>query len=181
MSAPTQLRSGVNQLVRYADRDLSALWRGVADVPQARTALMDVLPALIETYGSAASALAATWYDDLRETSGIARAFQAIPVEASERGAQALAGWATSTATDVPSLQSLILGGVQRRIADHSRLTVMTSSVQDPVARGWRRVGDGSSCDFCSMLLDRGSVYSEETADFKSHDSCGCGAEPDWS
>jgi hypothetical protein len=30
------------------------------------------------------------------------------------------------------------------------------------------------------MLLGRGGVYTEATADFESHDHCGCWSEPDW-
>lgn len=181
MAAPTALRKSTAQLVGYARRDLDALWREVSDAAQARAALMDILPAIVETYGSAAATLAATWYDDAREKAAVRGAFAAFPVEPSDRGAQALAGWATSTATDTLSLQTLILGGIQRRIADHSRLTIMSSSVADPQAAGWRRVGDGSTCEFCALLLGRGFVYSEATADFQSHDHCGCSAEPEWS
>jgi hypothetical protein len=30
------------------------------------------------------------------------------------------------------------------------------------------------------MLIGRGAVYSEATADFQSHDHCNCQAEPAW-
>lgn len=181
MATPAALRRSTGQLVGYAKRDLNALWREVSDAAQARTALMDILPALVETYGTAAATLAATWYDDARAKAAVKGTFEAIPIEANDRGAQALAGWATETATSVEALQTLVLGGLQRRIADHSRLTIMDSSIKDPRAKGWRRVGDGSSCDFCSMLLERGAVYREDTADFTAHDHCGCWSEPDWS
>jgi len=180
MAAATRLREGSALLLRHADRDLSALWREVSNAAQARIALMDILPSLIETYGAAAATLASDWYDEARDKAGIAGAFSAIPVESSDRGAQALVGWATSTATDITTLQTLLVGGIQRRIADHMRLTVAGSSVADPGARGWRRVGDGNTCNFCSMLLGRGAVYTEATADFQSHDHCGCQAEPAW-
>lgn len=179
MAAPPALRNSVSKLVGYADRDLTALWREVSDAAQARTALMDVLPAIVETYGSAASTLAATWYDDVRAKAAVRGAFTAIPIEATDRGAQALAGWATSTATDMPSLQVLVLGGIQRRIADHMRGTITGSSVADPQAKGWAREGAGE-CEFCQMLIGRGAVYTEATADFASHDHCGCQAVPEF-
>lgn len=180
MTAPTRLREGSALLLNQADRDLSALWREVANAAQARIALMDILPSLIETYGSAAATIAADWYDDARAKAGVARAFSAIPIDPSDRGAQALAGWATTTATDMTTLQALLLGGIQRRIADHMRYTVAGSSVADPSASGWQRAGDGHTCEFCSMLIGRGAVYTEATADFESHDHCGCQAEPAW-
>lgn len=179
MAAPAALRKSVDQLVGYASRDLSALWREVNDAAQARVALMDVLPALVETYGSAAATLAATWYDDAREKAAVRGAFSAIPVEPSDRGARALAGWATSTATDMTTLQALVLGGLQRRIADNVRGTIAGSSIADPSAQGWARAGAGGcTSGFCDMLIGRGAVYSESTADFASHDNCQCYAVP---
>ncbi len=69
-------------------------------------------------------------------------------------------------------------GGLQLVVGNAYRETIMGSSIQDPQARGWQRVADGRACGFCLMLEGRGSVYSESTADFASHDHCGCSAEP---
>lgn len=164
-------------LVGYADRDLAALWRQVQSAAEAEVALRDVLPALIDTYGIAAATLAADWYDELRDKVGAPKSFRAIPADVKDTGAQALVGWALTEAQDMPSLQTLVLGGMQRRISNFNRLTVVDSSIADPGARGWQRVGAGE-CDFCAMLVGRGSVYSEAGADFASHDHCHCYAVP---
>lgn len=174
------LRRETTGLVRLANNDLTRLWRLVTDGASAEIALRDLLPAIVREYGEAGAALAADWYDDQREKVGARGRFGAIPINADDRGSQALIGWALSEANDDKALHALILGGVQRRIADHVRYTIAGSSVADPAARGWQRVGDGNSCDFCSMLLGRGAVYSEATADFTSHDHCGCSAAPAW-
>lgn len=174
------LRRETAGLVRLAERDLSALWRLIADGAATETALRDLLPAIVATYGQAGAALASDWYDDQREKVDTRSRFSAIPLEADDRGTQALVGWALAEATDDTALRTLIAGGVQRRIADHVRGTIAGSSIEDPAARGWKRVGDGSSCSFCSMLLGRGAVYTEATADFQSHDHCGCSAAPAW-
>jgi hypothetical protein len=68
-------------------------------------------------------------------------------------------------------------GAMSRLALDGGRFTVTRTSVADPRCRGWERVGVGE-CDFCAMLLGRGAVYSEETADFEAHDHCQCSAEP---
>ena len=177
MAAPT-LRSEAAELVSLAERDLSALWKLVAGGASAEVALRDLLPAIITTYGSAGAAVAAEWYDNLRDKVGATGRFAADPVEADDRGAHALIGWALDEATDDASLQKLILGGTQRRIVDHLRYTVAGSSVADPAARGWQRVGVGGNCPFCTMLIGRGAVYSEAGADFGSHDNCNCQATP---
>lgn len=173
----TSLRSDTAKLVRLADRDLSRLWRLVANGAAADEALHDLLPAIVREYGAAGGSVAAEWYDQQREKVGARGRFAAIPVAPSDRGANALVGWALATATDDTTLQSLILGGTQRRIADHVRYTIAGSSVADPAARGWQRTGIGE-CEFCQVLIGRGAVYAEATADFASHDNCNCAAEP---
>lgn len=175
---PTSLQADTAKLVRLADSDLTRLWRLVGAGASAEVALRDLLPAIVTEYGAAGAAVAAEWYDQQREKSDARGRFQALPVGADDRGAQALIGWALATATDDPSLVTLIAGGVQRRIADHARYTVARNSVEDRSARGWRRIGFGGSCSFCSMLLGRGAVYTEASADFPAHDHCNCGVEP---
>lgn len=177
--ATTSLRSETAGLVRLAGDDLAALWRLVTQGASAEVALHDLLPAIIEQYGQAAAAMAADWYDEQREKVGAAGRFTAAPIESSDRGAHSLIGWALGEATDDASLQSLILGGTQRRIADHVRYTVAGAAVADPAASGWQRTGVGE-CTFCRMLIGRGAVYTEATADFASHDHCNCSAVPAW-
>lgn len=176
----SRLRSGLLVLTRGLSTDLSAVWRQVETAAGANTALQDILPALIDQYGSAAGVMAAEWYDDLRAKRGVGGSFRAEPVDLTDTGTAELLGYAKATATDFAAFQTLILGGSQRRMANFSRLTVMQSSVADPQARGWYRVGDGSTCPFCSMLLGRGAVYSEASADFQAHDHCGCTASPEF-
>lgn len=171
------LRTETAQVVRLAEADLARLWRMVANGASASVALNDLLPAIIEQYGAMGAAMAAEWYDDARAKAGVGRAFTAAPIESTPRGASALIGWALTTATDDASLQGLILGGTQRRIADHVRETIATSAIADPGADGWQRVGSGE-CPFCAALIGRGAVYSEATADFASHDNCNCSAVP---
>lgn len=178
MAAPAALRNSTAELVRFAERDLTALWRGVETPAAARAALMDVLPALVTTYGSAASTLAAEWYDDEREKRSAKGRFRAIPLDPSDRGAQALAGYATTVAKNTDTLQVLVLGGIQRRIADHMRLTIADSSIADPAAQGWVRVGAGAcKSGWCDQYLD-GEVHYVEGYDFPAHDNCGCYATP---
>lgn len=179
MTAAALLRNDLATLTGLASRDLNVIWQQVSTAALAAEALNDVLPSLVATYGSAAATLAADWYDDVRDEAGAARRFTAIPADIPDPGTGALVGWATTTATDLSALKVLVDGGMQRRIANFSRLTVTGSSIADPSAQGWKRVGLGR-CNFCRMLIGRGAVYREATADFKCHDHCACGAEPDF-
>lgn len=177
MATPASLRSQQEALTRLALNDLAALWRQVSNAAEARVALNDVLPALLDTYGQAAAAVAAEWYDEARAVADASGSFRAIPADIRDSGAYELAGWASSKGTDLDSIRTLAEGGAQRRILNFSRQTVMGSSLSDPAANGWQRVGVGS-CDFCAMLIGRGAVYSESTSDFASHDHCHCAAVP---
>lgn len=176
MATPT-LRSETAGLVRYAEGDLAALWRLVAEGASAEVALRDLLPAIVTTYGQAGAALAADWYEQQRAKFGVKRRFAAEPIVADDRGAQNLIGYALDVATDDLALRTLIAGGVQRRIADHVRLTVTEASISDPGAQGWVRVGVGE-CDWCQQYLD-GEVRAV-AYDFPAHDGCGCTAVPAW-
>ncbi len=173
MATPTQLRSQIRGLTNLAQVDLDVLTRRSLS----ETALRAALPPLVETYGTAAATVAADWYDEFRRAQRAAGRFRATPAQIADSGEQALVGWAFSEATDENALKVLLAGGLQRRIVNYSRLTVMGSSVQDPAARGWQRVGAGE-CEFCQMLIGRGAVYSAATADFESHDHCHCAAVP---
>lgn len=177
MATAAQLRKRQEALARLAANDMAALWRQVSNAVEARIALQDVLPALLETYGGAAASVAADWYDEAREAAQIGGAFTAIPASIEEQAPEALALWASEHGTDLDSIRKLVDGGVQRRIANWSRETVMGSALADPRADGWQRTGAGS-CTFCNMLIGRGAIYSESSADFASHDHCNCTAVP---
>ena len=178
MTTTTQLRRSLAGLTVLVERDLEPVWQQVTTPAQARAALGDVLPVLVDTYGSAAGALAADWYDDARDAAEIPGRFQAIPAEAPD-DASSLIRWASREAVSLETMPTLVLGGVQRRVVNTARGTVMGSSIADPKARGWKRVGSGR-CDFCRMLIGRGAVYTEATVNFHAHDHCGCGAAPAW-
>ena len=169
----TSLRSETAALVRLADRDLDRLWRLIEQGAVAGDVLHELLPAIIREYGAVGGALAAEWYDDLRVKAEKKGRFVAVPLAADDRGSHVLVGWAVNAARDDTTLKTLIHGGVQRRIADHVRLTVASNAVADPGARGWVRVGVGGSCDWCDQYLD-GEVHTVEGYDFKAHDNCNC-------
>lgn len=177
MAAPSlPLRRDLAELDSRMRKELDGFWR---DLERAASVAMlfDVLPGLVDEYGASAAVFAADWYDQLRAEREVPRRFEAIPADIADSGVPALVGWAVATATDDSAFRELILGGAQRRVANFSRLTVSGSSIADPSARGWMRVGVGE-CEFCRVLIGRGAVYSEATADFESHDHCHCQAEP---
>lgn len=181
MPTPTLLRSAVSDLSSLAVHELRGIWKPSRNPTQIRDLLAEVLPQVVDVYGTAAATVAADWYDELRDGLNIAGRFSAIPTELGDTGGEELAGWGVgplfSAEPDFATAQTLIEGGLQRRIADAARDTVIESSIADPSARGWQRETSGG-CDFCEMLAGRGIVFSEESADFASHDHCQCYAVP---
>jgi hypothetical protein len=177
-----ELRHNLASLTSLATADLAQVWRQVKTADDAKAALNDVLPQLLVLYGSAAGAVAADWYDELRESEEIKGRFRAIVAELpADMGAAELAAWGVgplfSAEPDFTSAQTLVAGGAQRRILNVARATITGSSIADPQAGGWQRIGSGE-CAFCRMLIGRGAVYTEATADFASHDHCRCTAVP---
>ncbi len=175
-----------DDLVDIALRDVGLLFRQFDTAEALREALMDLLPQLYAIYGAAVATLSADWYDDIREADEVRGRFTAIPAELkTDAGTDELARWGIGPLfqpePDPASARSLVEGGLQRRIADVSRQTIMGSSIADPAAVGWQRVGQGGcTSGFCDMLIGRGAVYSEATADFAAHDHCRCSAVPAW-
>lgn len=185
MTSAAEAHQGLVDLTALARRDLAAFWALVQDWPadQVRDALMDVLPALGDQYGDAAAELAASYFETAREQSGVRGSFSPVLAERPDRARwEALARWGVdplfAAEPDATAALSRVSGGLQRTIADQHRLTVVESSIADPAASGWRRVGVGDSCGFCRMLIDRGHVYTEATSTFRSHDNCNCAASP---
>jgi hypothetical protein len=142
--------------------------------------LHDTLPALLTKYRLTAASIAADLYDLEREAVGAKGVFSALVPDVGDGGANELVGWATSKARTPDTLVELLQGGMDRRIWQASRSVYMTSSIADPAAHGWQRETDGNACAFCVMLAGRGTVYSEASADFSSHDHCGCTAVAAW-
>lgn len=187
MSSAAEQRQGVADLVDLAILALEEFWRLLVDLPaeKVRDALMDVLPTIGQQYGGAAASLAADWYDDLRGAADARGAFEPILPDLPDQARwESLARWGTGPLfqpePERKAALTLISGGLQRSIADQHRLTVVESSIADPSASGWRRVGVGDSCSFCRMLIDRGHVYTEASVTFRSHDHCNCVASPEF-
>ena len=66
-------------------------------------------------------------------------------------------------------------GAVVRMVLNGGRETLTATTVDDPAARGWRRVLGGGGCDFCRS---RAGVRMTSAEVFEAHGACACTAEP---
>lgn len=166
-------------LTGLAEADVRTLILEIGDFAGRAMALESALPIIIDTYGQAAGAVAAEWYDEYRSALGVPGTFRApVAPMPTDTGATELLAWARSTANTPDAMIELVYGGMQRRVSNQARLTIMGAANIDPKSTGWRRIGVGKNCAFCDMLISRGDVYSEKTVRFGSHDKCNCQAAP---
>ncbi len=181
MPVATSLSIPQNAIHGLAAKELHGhVWSQATGSIETVEALRDVLPGIVNGYGMMSATVAADWFDQLRETAEVPGKIQAIPADLDHHQAvDSLIDWASAQALDVNSMRTLVEGGMNRRIDNWSRQTVVQSVHADPHAVGWKRVGQGD-CRFCQMLIGRGAVYTETTAVFRSHDNCHCSAAPAW-
>lgn len=183
-------RQAVADLASLAENELVRVWPQLRnlDPPDIKAALAEILPELGDKYGDAAAAMAADWYENLRESEGVTTRFRSVLAKRTEEAQWRALIWrvmgpfyTVNAEPDPADALTIARGGLQRAVANQHRLTIVDSSKADPKSKGWRRVGVGENCKFCEMLISRGAVFRGDTVTFRSHDSCNCAAMPNWS
>lgn len=188
-----QFRVAQMQLRARALRDFLKLWPiWHADDSATFGLLVTATLPLVRTYRDLSATLAASYYEAFRTAEGItgvatpritaaltdAQLTTSLYVtgQVAEQKAM-LAGQTLDEARNTALLRTS--GALTRYVLQGGRDTMLASVQADKQALGWARVTDGKPCAFCAMLAGRGPVYkSDETADFRAHDHCGCVAEP---
>ena len=187
-----QYRQAQLQIRAQALRDFSTLWKIWQGDENSFAELVAAAVTLVSVYRRISAAAAASYYEAFRQAAQAAGVpatvlSATVPdgvVETSlyvtARDALRSALTAGQTATQARETAFVrASGAVSRHIIDGGRQTIMDSVAADKEAVGWARVTDGNPCYFCLTLASRGAVYkSEQTADFKAHDHCGCVAMP---
>src|SRR5690606_17059630 len=172
-------------------RDLLRLWR-VVDPEDLRGTIHPFVGAatvLVRVRRRDAAGLAAAYYRQLRRVE--AGTDEGVPLPRVEAGPDeehvagllrgaALAGIINARRAG-QSLQAAtqngfvkVSGTATRLTLDGAREAVLELSSADRRSPGWRRVTDGSPCEFCA---ERSGMVLR-SPDFSSHDHCGCVAEP---
>lgn len=195
-AALTEQHRQVQLAVRArALRDFTRIWP--LWQPEDRASFGQLVQAtqpLVTYYNGLSASAAVGYYEAARAVEHVAGAatpqFAAAPAEAMVRASLYATGEtsvraAIAAGQDPRSARETALvrtaGAVGRHVLDGGRGSIIQSVHADKQAVGWLRVTDGNPCAFCAMLASRGAVYkSEATADFQSHDHCGCTAMPLW-
>lgn len=179
-----------SSVVDLAKDDLTEFWRGldIGDAEFSRDALLEFMPALNDQYGTISSAVAADWYDELRDSSSArgqyrATATGAVPAEQVQASVRYAAGalWAD----DVSPLFSHLVNITDKFVKQAGRDTVARSVSGDRGATYCRVPTGTETCAFCLMLASRGPVYGGKIAaggeGNRYHGDCDCVPTPSWS
>jgi hypothetical protein len=178
-----------DDVVALAHADLVRWWAelDVSDGRAAAAALESFMSELTAAYGSVAAALAADFYDQLREGAGAPNLFRAnLADPAPPPQVEAAARWAAGPLFGGEGPNAALdhaAGAVQRLVVQPARDTIALNVRRDPARPGWARVPRGKGCAFCRMLAGRGAVYSSAKAAGEMrafHDHCKCQAVPVW-
>ena len=133
------------------------------EIGEIRTALLEFLPMLTDSYGSKAASLAADWYDELRVSQKVPGQFVA------ELGEVIEARWVHSRVRFGAShlhvgafdqYSKFLTGAITGWVTEAFANTMQRNSYRDPQSVGWARKPEPNACKFCLMLASRGAVYS---------------------
>ena len=185
-------QSAVENVSALAIAELVRFWRSRPDDPRlAAKQAREVLDDIVATYGLAAGAMAADWYEELRADARVTGPFSAGVQTPGRTEVQDIAGWGLAPMFN-PDLQvdgmpnaesslSRLSGGTQLLVANAARLTVETNIERDPAGARYARHASANACAFCAMVATRGARYrTAESAGAAYHRNCRCIAFPVW-
>lgn len=156
------------------------------DVSACRDAVIDVVNAVLDSYGLAAGQAAADFFDVSRE---IAVGEKLGAITTADRDPAATEGAIRAfvdkvNGGDYDAFERLVLSRVDYEIKRAAGTTMMENAARDPLSPRFARVpSGGETCKFCLMLAGRGFVYhSKKTAgEFGHyHDNCDCRIVASW-
>jgi hypothetical protein len=187
-----QHRQAQLQVRAMALRDFTRLWP--LWVPEEASSFERLVVAalpLVRTHHQLSSSIATAYYQAFRRAEGASgdatprsadpvsedRVTTSLYVTGRVATGKAIAAGAGPEAAKQAAL-TRTSGAIGRHVLTGGREALIRSTSVDRQARGWARVTDGKPCAFCAMLAGRGAVYSDDSADFRSHDHCGCSVQP---
>lgn len=156
------------------------------DVPACRDAVIDVVNAVLDSYGLAAGQAAADFFDVSRE---MAVGEKLGAITAADRDPAATEGAIRAfvdkvNGGDYGAFERLVLSRVDYEIKRAAGTAMMENAARDPLSPRFARVpSGGETCKFCLMLAGRGFVYhSKKTAgEFGHyHGNCDCRIVASW-
>lgn len=177
-------------------RAVLRVWPGfdIRAIDESWSAIEPALLAIIDAGRRTSADLAAAYYTALRTVEGMPGRFTPpLLIDTAWQGAAQTSLRVTGPIAAKSAVRrnlpdagkralTMVSGAVARHTLDGGRETLLQAVRQDSEQSrrriGWARVGSGSPCSFCAMLISRGAVYGERSGAFQSHDHCSCTLEP---
>jgi len=201
-------QAGQAALISQMADPLATAWLSLdSSDPSTLQAFILAIQALVQHFGKASGAAAASFYEHERRLAGVPGHFDVRITPPNMDKVEASVRWAVkdlwSPEPDLSTVHTLVQGVVEKDVLDTGRLTIIDAVHADKRARGWARVPEPGCCSFCALLATRGAVYHGErtyqraiyavgtnrvtgertvtdknSAEFEAHDHCRCHAEP---
>ena len=174
-SAVSSYSLALDQLSVAALGDLRALLDGLEGTSPERTQriLHEAFPEVFDPFVSASSAVSASFYEEVRDMSGVKGSFAAQTLDSVETDRwRSLVGFGTAPAVfeqgGMALVYSLLSGGLTRVLTEMAADTVIGNAGIDPAPMSYQRVPQPGCCAFCGMLASRGA---SETTSYSSEES----------
>lgn len=197
----------VNAISDDAKKKLKKALEGInaTDLEQLRAEIIAVMDLILTPYTDNAAAVAATFYDGLRDLFGISDGFYAI--SESMRQYETTAGAVYAYTEKHPQLDDELVRQLTKQVGyEIKRATnecIAFNAQRDPKPAKWARVpkftpttyapwsgkpgvthnkelAQSGTCMFCTMLASRGFAYQSQETASHAHDGCDCVIVPSW-
>lgn len=197
----------INKLSDDAKKKLSIALDKVdaSDFYAMREEIIAIMEAILMPYTDNAAAVAATFYDGLRELFGISDGFYAL--SESMRRSETTAAAVTTYTSMAPELNDELKRQLYKQVGYEIKRAanecMAYNAVRDPKKPKWARVpkytptvykpwskesgvthnkqlAQSGTCEFCTMLASRGFAYHTEETASHAHDRCDCVIVPSW-
>ncbi|UYB35500.1 hypothetical protein N9A08_12825 [Arthrobacter koreensis] len=170
-SAVSSYSLTLDQLSVAALADLRGLLDGLQGTSPERTQMVlhEAFPEVFDPFVSATSAVSASFYEEVRDMSGVKGSFAAQTLDSVETDRwRSLVGFGTAPAVfeqgGAALMYSLLSGGLTKVLTEMAADTVIGNAGLDPAPMAYQRVPQPGCCAFCGMLASRGAAYSSQEA-----------------
>lgn len=159
----------LDQLSTAALGDLRALLNGLEDQSpeRVRRVLFEAFPEVFNPFAAAASAVSASFYEEVREMSDVGGSFAAETLDSVEAPRwSGLVGFGSTPAVFEQGgnalVYSLLSGGLTQILTEIASDTIIGNGGIDSREVGYQRVPRAGCCAFCGMLASKGASYQSK-------------------
>lgn len=157
------LSSTLGELSAASLAELQALTAAVEGMEpeKAKAVLFEAFPDVFNPYAATVSDVSATFYEEVRASSGVKATFDAKTIKAVPPSRwNALVGFGTQPASFEQGASALMFqvlsGGLTKTLTEMSADTIVGNAQQESVTVGYQRVPSPGCCAFCGLLASRG-------------------------